>query len=108
MEITRNLLRPIFTAKKVKFSERDDLLLESNLDETCKNYFTYDIDTLNILFNCDGERYINKCVDIENFIPVPLSTKYERPIDTTLLGGYYQKYLKYKNKYMSLKKIILK
>jgi hypothetical protein len=34
-----------------------------------------------------------------------MTSEYERPIDKALVSGYYQKYLKYKNKYMSLKNI---
>ncbi len=104
--ILSNLLEKIIVAKK-KFNQLAVLYSPTTdkvkMNELYRNYFIYDEETLNILYNCDGEKYINKCVDVENFIPIPLSSEYERPIDTTLLGGYYQKYLKYKNKYLSLK-----
>jgi hypothetical protein len=105
-EILRRLLEKIMISKG-KYGDLGILETATHdkikLNDLCKKYFIYDEQTLNILFNCNGERYINKCVDIENILPVPLYSKYERPIDKSLLGGYYEKYLKYKNKYISLK-----
>ena len=110
-QIINNLLEKIIIIKS-NFQDLEKLHSMSNTDENlnclCKKYFIYDEQILNILFNCDGERYINKCLDIENYLPISLDSKYEIQIDKSLLGGYYQKkYLKYKNKYISLK-IILK
>ena len=105
-EILRILLEKIILDQR-NFADLGTLHNASSnkqiMDELCKKYFIFDMATLNILFNCDGERYINKCVDIDNFLPILMTSEYERPINTALLGGYYQKYLKYKNKYISLK-----
>ena len=106
-QIIINLLEKIII-KKYNFQDLEKLHSMSNTDEKinclCKKYFIYDEQILDILFNCDGERYISKCLDIENYLPISLDSKYEIQIDKSLLGGYYQKkYLKYKNKYISLK-----
>jgi hypothetical protein len=104
--IIRKLLEKIMISKR-KFGELGTLESASHnkikLNDLCKKYFIYDEPTLDILFNCNGERFLNKCVDIENYLPISITSEYERPINKALLGGYYQKYLKYKNKYMSLK-----
>ena len=73
-------------------------------DDQFKNVFTYA--NVKKIYNCENTLYLKNCISQgEDFI-IPEPVKYFVDLDMTLLGGgdYYNKYLKYKNKYLSLKK----
>jgi len=74
------------------------------------------------IFNCENTRYLSKCSLMTDMTLIPLdssgnfvniiSLSYNTPKLRKILalpkqsGGYYMKYLKYKSKYMDLKKLI--
>jgi len=55
------------------------------------------------IFNCVNKMYFNKCVDYDDSMIDPDTAKFNKTIDPSLLNKYYyQKYLKYKSKYLKL------
>jgi hypothetical protein len=68
-------------------------------DEIKSRHFTYS--NVEKIFDCKGKKYFNKCLEAITLIShIPHLTG----IDVNMLGGkFYQKYLKYKQKYLKLK-----
>lgn len=69
-------------------------------------YFTYE--NIEIIYKCHNSLYIQHCINSDALMLDP--SKYDTNIKPELLGGgfnrediFYQKYLKYKNKYLQLK-----
>lgn len=75
--------------------------------EEMETTFTYS--NIEKIYACHNQLYFNKCLDYDGNPINPDTDEYNVKIKAELLGGsnYYNKYLKYKNKYMSLKKSIL-
>jgi len=86
-----------------------------SLEDDLKKYITYD--NIPKLYDCTNKKYFNKCLKFPiRLLPVK---DYLKPKDTQITikypkcppqqnGGYnyYKKYIKYKNKYLTLKKNI--
>jgi len=64
-------------------------------------YFTYK--NIKIIYKCFNGLYLQSCLNYESDLIAPDEAVYNTKIRAELLGGYYQKYLKYKNKYLKLK-----
>ena len=85
-----------------------------SLEDDLKKYITYD--NIPKLYDCTNKKYFNKCLKIPiKLLPVkdylkpkdePVSILYSK-CQPDQNGGYnyYKKYIKYKNKYLKLKKI---
>lgn len=55
------------------------------------------------IFNCINKMYFNKCIEYDDSMIDPDTAKFNKSIDPSLLNKYYyQKYLKYKSKYLKL------
>lgn len=58
------------------------------------------------IFSCNNQIYFNKCIDYDDTMIDPELPAFNREISPALLQKYYyEKYLKYKAKYLSLKKM---
>lgn len=77
----------------------------ATLDDLSK-LLTYD--NLRKIYKCHNKLYINGCIDYDSNPIDPNMKKYNEKIDITMLGGtniHYNKYLKYKTKYIMLKNV---
>lgn len=83
----------------IKRINRDEQFIEP-LNDLKKRYFT--VDNIDKIINCNNKQYFNKCIEVEELVPDQEYTN--RPVKKEQLGGYYNKYLKYKYKYLMLKK----
>lgn len=71
-------------------------------DAEMKAAFTYA--NIKKIFSCNNQVYFNKCIDYDDSMIDPDLPAFNKEIDPALLKKYYyQKYLKYKSKYLSLK-----
>jgi len=85
-----------------------------SLEDDLEKYITYD--NIPKLYDCTNKKYFNKCLKIPiKLLPVkdylkpkeyPITISYPKcPPDQNGGYNYYKKYIKYKNKYLKLKKI---
>jgi hypothetical protein len=97
-KIIRNIIRNIITEKPVATTDVAETmeLSRANLEK----YFTYD--NLKIIYKCFNELYLQSCINYDKHLIDPDVAKYNKKID----GNMLKKYLKYKNKYIALKKKI--
>ena len=70
------------------------------LNDLKKKYFT--VNNIDKIIKCNNKQYFNKCIEVDELVPDQEYTN--KPVTKEQLGGYYKKYLKYKYKYMMLKK----
>jgi hypothetical protein len=95
------MIQQILTSIKDKINEDRR---KKGLLEYSDNSSSFIYENIDIIYSCINKTYFNKCIDYH----IDLSEA-ERPENITSLnknnftGGYYQKYLKYKNKYLNLK-----
>jgi len=75
--------------------------------EEMEKTFTYA--NVEKIYECHNQLYFNKCLDYDGNPINPNTDEYNVKIRADLLGGsdYYNKYLKYKNKYLIQKKSLL-
>jgi len=92
-KILKNIIANIIT-------EKDVVPIELTSTELSK-YFTYD--NIKIIYKCFNGLYLQSCLNYESHLINPDEPIYNTKLRPELLGGYYQKYLKYKNKYLKLK-----
>ena len=85
----------------IKRINKDEQFIEP-LSELKKRYFT--VSNIDKIINCNNKQYFNKCIEVEELVPDQEYTN--KPVKKEQLGGYYNKYLKYKYKYIMLKKSI--
>ena len=95
-KIIRNIIRNIITEKPVATTDVPETmeLSRTNLEK----YFTYD--NLNIIYKCFNDLYLQSCINYDKNLIDPDVAEYNKKID----GSMLKKYLKYKNKYLALKK----
>jgi hypothetical protein len=99
-----NILKNII--KKININVSDNIELTP---EILAEYFTYQ--NIEIIYKCNNALYIQHCINNDVFMLDP--SDYDTNINSELIGGgvsltanrFYQKYLKYKNKYIILKKL---
>jgi hypothetical protein len=70
-----------------------------DLAELKRKYFT--LSNVEKIVNCHNKQYFNKCIEVDELVPNEEYTNKEIRLEQ--LGGYYKKYLKYKQKYIELK-----
>ena len=97
--------KQIFKEIIEKMDTREDLTtFEANHTDIKRRQFTYE--NSDKIFDCNGIMYFNKCIELTTL------TSYDpqlRDIDVNMLGGkYYEKYMKYKSKYLKLREKINK
>ena len=97
-KIIRNIIRNIIIEKPVETTDVPETmeLSRANLEK----YFTYD--NLKIIYKCFNELYLQSCINYDKNLIDPDVEIYNTKID----GAMLKKYLKYKNKYIALKKKI--
>jgi len=95
-KIIRNIIRNIITEKPVTTTDVPETmeLSRPNLEK----YFTYD--NLKIIYKCFNDLYLQSCINYDKNLIDPDTAEYNTKIDASML----KKYLKYKNKYIALKK----
>ncbi len=72
----------------------------TNYEDIKKRQFTYE--KSDKIFDCKGKLYFNKCIEAITLTP---HEPHLTGIDVNMLGGkYYEKYMKYKTKYLKLRK----
>ena len=98
-KILRNIIRNIITESSLATTDVPETmeLTPTKLAE----YFTYK--NLKIIYKCFNGLYLQSCLSYDSHLINPDEAVYNTKIRPELLGGYYQKYLKYKNKYLKLK-----
>ena len=100
--ILRNIIKKIIIETGIKPEVNIDTIPLT--PEILSKYITYrNIETI---YKCHNALYIQGCLNSDVLMSNPLD--YDTDIKVELLGGgvvdnYYQKYLKYKNKYLTLK-----
>jgi hypothetical protein len=70
-----------------------------DLVELKRRHFT--LDNIEKIVNCHNKQYFNKCIEVDELTPNETYT--DKDVRPEQLGGYYKKYLKYKQKYLELK-----
>ena len=106
-EYSNNYKFKIFSDIIFNITNKKIFISQNNFNYIKQKYLTYN--NVKKIFNCNGQIYFNKCINISN--PINIPKKYNKKINNILLGGnyYYHKYIKYKNKYqMYLKYLELK
>jgi len=106
--IFRDIIKKIMKVNKIKNNQNIDAtpLTSTILTE----YFTYE--NIETIYKCYNSLYIQHCINSD--IIMINSNNYDTNIRYELLGGglsdntLYQKYIKYKNKYLLLKKNFIK
>jgi hypothetical protein len=103
-KILRNIIRNIITESPLVTTDVPETmeLTPAKLAE----YFTYK--NLKIIYKCFNVLYLKSCLSYDSHLINPDEAVYNTKIRPELLGGYYQKYLKYKNKYLKLKNELTK
>ena len=98
-KILRNIIANIVreTREAITFDPATVALTPALLSK----YFTYK--NIKIIYKCFNGLYLQSCLDYDSHLIDPDDATYNTKIRPELLGGYYQKYLKYKNKYLKLK-----
>ena len=90
--ILKNIIGKIIDERPENINITPDILAK---------YFTYE--NIEIIYKCHNSLYIQHCINSDAFMLNP--SDYDTNIKPELIGGnlFYQKYLKYKNKYLQLK-----
>ena len=77
------------------------------LPEYATNNEAFIYENVDIIHSCVNQVYFNKCInyhiDLRDSITQPTTDS----VKDNFRGGYYEKYLKYKMKYLNLKKTII-
>ena len=96
-EYSNNYKFKIFSDIIFNITNKKIFISQNNFNYIKQKYLTYN--NVKKIFNCNGQIYFNKCINISN--PIKIPKKYNQKINNVLLGGnyYYHKYIKYKNKY---------
>jgi len=88
-------------------ADRDLTALESlpvtdivSINGLLSKYIKYE--NIPYIFKCQNQIYFNKCLDYD-FTPKSPNMELSVADATKFSGGYYAKYLKYKQKYLALK-----
>jgi hypothetical protein len=74
-------------------------------DDNAKKYFVYS--NLPIIYQCYAQKYYNKCLHYNPELKELPSNTSDQNGQSGQNGGYKRKYLKYKQKYLSLKSTII-